>query len=188
MYKKVGILLLMAALTGCSEMGYMSSSAGYDGFTGYDPNTTVDNDRKGARVFPRYAETNGEKMFVFDPNAGAWAAYDQSGARVKVGRASGGKDFCPDTGGECRTASGTFRVQVKKGADCVSKTFPVGEGGASMPHCMFFHKGFAVHGSAFVPDQPSSHGCVRVLPSAAQWLHDDFMDVGTKVVVKPYNS
>ncbi len=187
MYKKLGVVLLVALMTGCSSFTSMTSS-GYDGFTGYDPHVNAENDTKGRNVFPSYAETNGEKMFVFDPNAGAWAAYASTGERIKTGRASGGKSFCPDTGGPCRTASGSFRVQVKKGADCVSNTFPVGEGGASMPHCMFFHKGFAVHASAFVPDQPSSHGCVRVLPDAAQWLHDDFMDIGTKVVVKPYAS
>ena len=53
-----------------------------------------------------------------------------------------------------------------------------------MPYCMFFHGGYALHGSNFVPDYNASHGCVRMSPDDAQWLNEDFVQEGlTKVHV-----
>jgi lipoprotein-anchoring transpeptidase ErfK/SrfK len=51
---------------------------------------------------------------------------------------------------------------------------------------MFFHGGYAIHGSYQVPGYNASHGCIRVHPSDAEWLSDNFVRYGTKVVVKPY--
>ena len=85
-----------------------------------------------------------------------------------------------------------FKVYRKEGEDCVSNTFPIESdnhevaGGAPMPYCMFFHGGYADHGANAVPEHNASHGCVRIFPSAAQWLNENFMDIGTKVVVLPY--
>ena len=31
-----------------------------------------------------------------------------------------------------------------------------------------------------------SHGCVRVFPSAAKWLNEQFMQIGTKVIILAY--
>jgi lipoprotein-anchoring transpeptidase ErfK/SrfK len=58
-----------------------------------------------------------------------------------------------------------------------------------MPYCMYFsEKGYAVHGSYEVPDHANaSHGCVRILPSSAKWLSENFIDIGTTVIVLPYN-
>ena len=35
---------------------------------------------------------------------------------------------------------------------------------------LYFHRGFAIHGSASVPAGPASHGCVRVARADAAWL------------------
>lgn len=50
-----------------------------------------ESDSKGAAHFPVQRAATGKKVFVFDPKATAWAAYDASGNRIKTGRASGEK-------------------------------------------------------------------------------------------------
>jgi lipoprotein-anchoring transpeptidase ErfK/SrfK len=41
-----------------------------------------------------------------------------------------------------------------------------------MPHAIFFHKGYAIHGTMYVSrlGRPASHGCVRLHPSLAAEL------------------
>ena len=41
-----------------------------------------------------------------------------------------------------------------------------------MPHAIFFHKGYAIHGTGYVSrlGRPASHGCVRLHPSHAAAL------------------
>jgi len=125
------------------------------------------------------------KVFIFDPSTTSWAAY-QNGHKINGGRASGGKDYCQDIKRPCRTVTGTYRIYAKRGADCVSSKYPVDKPGAKTPYCMFFYKGYAIHGSNNVPDHNASHGCIRVSESDAKWLTDNFLSIGTKVVVKPY--
>jgi len=144
---------------------------------------------KGYSYFPTYRDTRGQAEFIFDPNYDAWAAYNANGQRVNVGKASGGKDYCPDIHHRCHTVVGTFRVIAKEGPGCISRKFPLKtHGGSPMPWCMYFHpKGYAVHGSYEVPDNGNaSHGCIRITPAAAQWLNQNFMRIGTKVIVLPY--
>ncbi len=87
----------------------------------------------------------------------------------------------------CRTAVGSFKVFEKGGPDCKSNEFPLPDGGAKMPYCMHFHDGEAIHAAYDVPTYNASHGCIRVLPSAAKWLNENFIDVGTEVIVKSYS-
>jgi len=144
-------------------------------------------DNKGSGYFPSQRAATGKKVVIFDPKATAWAAYGANGQRIKTGRASGGKHFCPDVGRGCKTTVGSYRFYSKKGADCKSGKYPIETGGgAPMPYCMHFNGGYAMHGSYNVPDHNASHGCVRVLPSAAKWLSENFVDVGTTMIVKSY--
>jgi len=155
------------------------------GYTHYTMSYLSDN--KGIGSFPATREATGKKVFVFDPKLTAWAAYDAHGQLVKTGSASGGKDFCEDIGKSCRTVTGVFHVYSKKGPDCVSSIYPIEtHGGGRMPYCMHFHGGYSIHAAYEVPNANVSHGCVRVLPSAAEWLNENFIDVGTTVIVKPY--
>ncbi|MBA2648161.1 MAG: L,D-transpeptidase [Legionella sp.] len=124
--------------------------------------------------------------FVFNPRSHSWKAIDDYGQVVRVGRASGGKPFCSDTGRRCFTPSGVFAVHSKGGPGCKSSKFPVGIGGAPMPYCMFYSKYYAIHGSYDVPKHHASHGCIRVTPSDARWLSANFIRIGSRVVVKPY--
>lgn len=48
----------------------------------------------------------------------------------------------------------------------------------------YFHKGWAVHGSASIPPWPASHGCVRVSNAAMNWIWDGWgAPLGTRVLV-----
>ena len=115
-----------------------------------------------------------------------WSAYDDTGELIRSGHVSGGKDYCPDIDRECQTVTGTFTIYRKEGEDCKSTRFPVGKGGAPMPYCMFFHGGYALHGSNSVPNYNASHGCVRMSPDDAQWLNEDFVQVGLTQVQVHY--
>ncbi len=128
----------------------------------------------------------GMGTFVYNPKSLQWKAINSNGQVVRTGRGSGGQSYCPDIHRSCRTPTGTYHVISKGGAGCRSSRYPVGKGGAPMPYCMYFNKNYAVHGSYEVPHRNASHGCIRVLPHDAHWLSEHFMQVGTKVVVKPY--
>lgn len=128
----------------------------------------------------------GERVIVINPRTHRWAAYSANGTLIRSGMATAGKSWCPDIGRPCRTKVGVFRIKSLGGPGCVSSKFPVGEGGAPMPYCMFFNGGQGIHGSYEVVDGNASHGCVRVHVGDAQWIRYNFATIGTKVIVKPY--
>ena len=143
--------------------------------------------------FPYQVDHTGRKLLVFSPKLLAYGAYDEFGQLVRWGAASGGQSFCPDLGKSCKTIIGSFAFYHKRGIDCISGKFPLPDGGAEMPYCMFFKGGFAIHASEFVPGHNASHGCIRIFYSDAQWLHEEFIDIhypskgrSTKVIVLPY--
>lgn len=148
-----------------------------------------DGDSKGSGHFANHRGATGNNVFIFDPNYNAWALYDSSGTLLNTGRASGGKLYCPDVHRGCKTISGKFRIISKGGSGCISSKYPIEtHGGAPMPYCMYFSpKGYAIHGSNDVPDHNASHGCIRVTPTAAQWLNENYMHIGTTVIVLPYS-
>lgn len=136
---------------------------------------------------PKKITPLGEKAFIFSPRLMRWAAYDQYGYKVANGRANGGADFCDDINEPCRTPVGDFRVTRMRGADCKSNQFPVDEGGgAPMPFCTFFKGGAAIHGSPYLANANTSHGCIRVKTAAAEWLQRNFLLKGTRVITLPY--
>jgi len=142
--------------------------------------------------FPRYIEPSGEKTIYVSQKKLAWGAYDQDGELLWWGPISSGIGKCNVAGG-CATPTGSFRVIRKQDIECVSTVFPRranGEsGGALMPYCMHFFRGFALHGSYEVPGYRASHGCVRMFIEDARWLNEEFVDVpgdgmtGTRVVL-----
>ncbi len=140
----------------------------------------------GSKSLGKHYDTKGERAFVFSPSEKEWAAYDADGYYVAGGIANGGAPYCADLQEACHTPAGVFRIQRKGGYDCESSTFPLGKGGAPMPYCMFFIGGYAIHGSPYLSNRNTSHGCVRVETSAARWLHTYFLDHGTKVIIHPY--
>ncbi len=132
-----------------------------------------------------YLTVAANETFIFNPRSLSWKAVN-NGKVVKTGKASGGSKYCPDIGRSCRTPSGSYRIISKGSAGCRSSRYPVGRGGAKMPYCMFFSKYYAIHGSYDLPNRNASHGCIRVRPQDAHWLHRNFIKIGTKVIVQPY--
>ena len=143
--------------------------------------------------FPRYIESSGEKTIYVSQSKLAWGAYDENGELLWWGPLSSGSGHCQGLDGTCTTPSGSFRIIRKQDIDCVSTAFPLGvdgeSGGAPMPYCMHFFRGYALHGSDTVPGYKASHGCVRIFIEDARWLNEDFIDLpggdmkGTRVVV-----
>jgi hypothetical protein len=147
--------------------------------------------------FPSQIKAPGQKIIYVDPAVLAWGAYDSEGKLVRWGPASLGSDWCHDLGHRCHSPVGNFHVYQKGTAGCRSTKFPLPHGGAPMPYCMFFHRGFALHGEpGGLPGDNVSHGCVRLLVSDAEWLSKEFVEppdssinsLGTQVVVEPYGS
>ncbi|MBA3537012.1 MAG: L,D-transpeptidase [Tatlockia sp.] len=123
--------------------------------------------------------------FIFNPRSLTWKAVS-NGKVIRSGKAVGGGKYCKDVGRSCKTPSGSYSVISKGGPGCRSSRYPLGKGGAKMPYCMFFAKNYAVHGSYEMPNYNASHGCIRVQPAAARWLSQNFMRIGTPVIVKSY--
>ncbi|KTD40151.1 L,D-transpeptidase [Legionella parisiensis] len=136
-----------------------------------------------------------QKQIIVDQDKLAFAAYDAQGNLVRWGPISSGRDKCSDSNHSCRTLTGIYRVFSKENEKCTSDVFPIGKGGAKMPFCMFFHKGFALHGSDDIPGVRASHGCVRMFIQDAKWLNLSFVELssernnfmGTTIIVRPIN-
>ena len=155
----------------------------------YSFNNPTYNEAVANPVFSKQADPSQKNVFIFDPKNLQWAVYDKNGDRVGIGKGVGGKDFCPDINKPCRTVEGTYTIFRTENKECTSKTFPVDEGGgAPMPHCMFFYKGYAIHGSNNLPNNNASHGCIRISKSAAEWMNTYYIQPGSMVVVLPYKS
>jgi hypothetical protein len=147
--------------------------------------------------FPRYIDSEGEKTIYVSQKKLAWAAYDQEGELLWWGPISSGISKCPGVIGGCTTPTGSFRVIRKQDIDCVSTVFPRrangNDGGALMPYCMHFFRGYALHGSYDVPGYRASHGCIRMFIEDARWLNEEFIDLpgegmrGTRVVIDDPN-
>ncbi len=148
--------------------------------------------------FPRYIDPTGEKTIFVNQKQLAWGAYDEKGELLWWGPLSSGSGHCKGLDGTCITPSGSFRIFRKQDIDCVSTTFPMrmdGEnGGAEMPYCMHFYRGYAIHGSDTVPGYRASHGCVRIFIEDARWLNEEFIDLpgedvkGTRVIIDAANT
>lgn len=143
--------------------------------------------------FPRYIDVNHEKVILVSQKQLAFGAYNEEGQLLWWGPISSGIRRCSSPEGNCLTPTGSFRVIRKQDIDCISTVFPVranGEsGGALMPYCMHFLRGFALHGSPVVPGKKASHGCVRLFIEDARWLNEEFITLpggdskGTRVII-----
>lgn len=138
---------------------------------------------------PTKIDPPGSKLITIDLKLLAWGAYDNEGNLIKWGPASGGSAWCYDISMPGKTVVGRFEIYDVRGEDCISSKYPINEGGAPMPYCMFFQGGFALHGSDEVPGFNASHGCVRLFKEDAKWLNEDFVRTPgrTKVQVLPYD-
>jgi L,D-transpeptidase ErfK/SrfK len=159
------------------------------GLTVAVPNDLLYLDHMAISPMPARIEPQGRRVVIISLTAEAFGAYDEYGTLLQWGPVSGGSTWCPDIGRGCRTPAGQYYVVAKGGPDCVSSKYPVGEGGAPMPFCMFFYKGYAMHAS-FLPGYHASHGCIRLFYDDAEWLNRDFIQTGknaTKVIIQSFN-
>lgn len=149
------------------------------------PKNLNDVDPMSLSPFSQQIDAPGEKVIIVTLKDLAWGAYTADGQLLSWGPVSGGQEWCPDIRRGCRTVTGTFKIYRKQGAKCVSSKFPVPRGGAPMPYCMYFHDGYALHGS-WLPGYNASHGCVRLFPGDAKWLNEDFLsdEPGATVIIK----
>lgn len=144
--------------------------------------------------FALHITPRGEKIIDINLKNMAWAAYNDQGTLIKWGPASSGVGFCPEDATDCSTPTGIFRVIRKQGETCVSSAYPKRmngvEGGAAMPYCIHFYKGYALHGSDELTGRVSSHGCVNLFTDDAQWLNQQFVSTpnaglkGTLIVIR----
>ncbi len=136
---------------------------------------------------PKFMNTAGKKTVLVDPNVHAWGAYSENGELIRAGIATAGASQCPpdarDTN-SCYTGIGTFKITGMGDETCYSKKYANG----LMPYCMYFNNGEALHGSPdnIVAEANLSHGCVRMRIPDAEWMRYHFAQVGTRVVVLPY--
>ncbi len=143
--------------------------------------------------FPRYIEPFNEKTILINQKQLAFGAYDEQGELMWWGPISSGIRHCSSPDGTCLTPTGSFRIIRKQDEDCISTVFPQrangDNGGALMPYCMHFFRGFALHGSDSVPGYRASHGCVRMFKEDARWLNEEFITLpggdsqGTRVII-----
>jgi len=173
------LALLSFLVSGCTNNRVSMNSGEYPYAVHYD-------ESHYSSMMPQTIASKG-KVIVVDPRIYAWGAYN-NGQLVRGGIANAGASFCPDEGRPCRTTIGTFRIYSMGDVNCASKIYPLGKGGALMPYCMFFHNGESLHGSPdhMLGDNNISHGCIHMRIPDAEWLRNDFADIGTKVVIQPY--
>lgn len=180
MLKHISIFAVSLSLMACSAVNNGSNNLN-DPPENYQSSGVAPQD-----AFPTKRAASSKRTFIFSPKDMAWAAYDKEGNRVRTGLASGGSYACPETGNDCRTVRGNFHVISKGDEDCKSGKYPLGEGGAPMAYCMRFYKGYAIHGGNGTPNAHHSHGCIHVTEQAAKWLNEDFLNIGSNVIVGPY--
>jgi len=188
------LLLSTLHIASCSAFALLTSCATHSMNQEEEAYNPVTNDVRfttdyAARL-PGHMDTNGKKLVLVDPNVHAWGAYNPDGQLIRAGIATAGGPQCPPDADkdDCRTGRGTFHITSLGSEDCYSKIYPRPHGGGLMPYCMFFNNGQALHGSPdnIVVEDNVSHGCVRMRIPDAEWMRNDFAEVGTKVVVKDY--
>ena len=143
--------------------------------------------------FPQITTDTG-KHIVVDLNILAFGAY-KDGKLVKWGISNGGKGICDETGEyKCKTPVGTWKVyEIKRGFQR-SDLYPVNcKNKKVCGHPYFnvvkFGKNYeALHGErpGHIPGVNISHGCVRLTLADSVWLVNNFVELGTKIIVRPY--
>lgn len=135
--------------------------------------------------FPKHIHPPGGRLLYVNLQVFAFAAYAPDGTLLYWGPATGGKAWCSDLHRSCESAEGVFKIYRIQGADCRSSAYPiVTNGGAEMPWCMHYYRGFAIHGSTLSGFVNRSRGCIRLFDADAKWLNQQFVHYGTKVIVK----
>jgi len=134
---------------------------------------------------PEKIHPPGRQVLIVDLGQFAFGAYDEQGNLLRWGPASGGQTWCDDDrSASCETRLGEFKIYRIQGAQCISSEYPKETGGgAPMPYCMHYYRGFALHGSTLSGFLNRSKGCIRLFTSDAKWLTQQFASIGTLIYV-----
>lgn len=81
------------------------------------------------------------------------------------------------TGALFATPRGRFAV-VRRLRESWSRRYRVW-----LPYALYFHRGLAIHGFPIVPDQPASHGCIRISLESAPFVFKA-APLGTPVLIR----
>ena len=134
---------------------------------------------------PKHIPAKRRPFLQVDLSVFAFGAYNEKGDLIYWGPVSGGMAKCPEGPGSCLSAQGTHWIFKKGDSTCKSNTYPLAtKGGAPMPYCMFYYKGFAIHSSTLSGLFNHSSGCIRLFYDDAMWLNQVFTTIGTEVNVK----
>lgn len=141
-----------------------------------------------------YIKSQREKIIMVNPKDHVWGAYNSNGKLIRWGIATAGSGKCMENNLSCKTVAGTFRVYLLGDEGCSSRKYPVPDGGAPMPYCMYFNGSEALHGSSDISYDNVSHGCVRIHIDDAKWLRYHFVEGptasnhyrGTKIIIQSY--
>jgi len=182
-------LLYLRSLVTCSFLLFLAGCASQlQSNDGSSPTRYAGNrfDVDYSSRLPKFLDTGGKKTVLVDPNAHAWGAYGADGELIRAGIATAGGAKCPPDADKetCYTGMGTFHITGLGDETCISRKYQNG----LMPYCMYFNNGEALHGSPdnIVIEDNVSHGCVRMRIPDAEWMRYHFAQVGTKVIVLPY--
>ena len=106
---------------------------------------------------------------VSDVRAGVLVRIDKFSQRMIVSVDGQPADVWPVSTGRGGYGTPTGRLRPQWTA---RRWFSTRYYGSPMPHSIFFHKGYAIHGTNFISrlGGPASHGCVRLHPGAAATL------------------
>lgn len=124
----------------------------------------------------------GGKVIVINLERQVFAAYEEGVIAVRSGHTIVGPISSGKRGWD--TPVGMFNAQIYV-EDHTSTKYPrstrpgVPDGGGRMPHAVFFDGDVAIHGGD-VSSPRQSHGCVRVSPRTAEFLWEEFYDVGDR--------
>ncbi|HSW68582.1 MAG TPA: L,D-transpeptidase [Gammaproteobacteria bacterium] len=183
------LLYLVGTLINCSFFLVLSSCATQVQSTNPNSPTRYAGNRFDVDYssrLPKFFDTGGKKTVVVDPNVHAWGAYAANGELIRAGIATAGGAECPPDADKahCYTGMGTYHITGLGDESCYSRKYQNG----LMPYCMYFNNGEALHGSPddIVVEDNVSHGCVRMRIPDAEWMRYHFAQIGTKVVVMPY--
>lgn len=132
-----------------------------------------------------------DKLVVIDLYNLSWGAYNK-GKLINWGIANGGMGICKETGRmECKTPIGEWFIKEKRKYS-KSTLYPVEC--SNKKKCghplrwfqIFGNKSEGLHGEYHLLGSNVSHGCVRITIEDAKWLFNEFVEIGTKIIVLDY--
>lgn len=133
-------------------------------------------------IFPKptYAQIyTTEKLITVDIGSQKLSAWE-NGQLIKEFKVSTGMKYTP-------TIKGSFKIQRKVDIQDMKGSFPPYEPYyiKGVKHVMYFYGAYAIHGAHWHNKFGArvTHGCVNLRPADAEWLYNNFAQVGARVEI-----